>query len=48
MKHKLSVSMDDELVSKLAKALSSGKYRNKSHLVEFALKKLLENVKNGQ
>ena len=47
MKHKLSVSMDDELVFKLAKALSDGKYRNKSHLVEFAVKKLLEDVKNG-
>ncbi len=47
MKHKLSVSLDDELVAKLVKALSSGKYRNKSHLVEFAVNKLLENVKNG-
>lgn len=42
MKHKLSVSLDEELVIGIAEALSNGKFRNKSHLVEFALKKLLE------
>ena len=47
MKHKLSVSLDNELAVKLANALSDGKYRNKSHLVEFAVKKLLQDVKNG-
>ena len=47
MKHKLSVSLDNELAAKLVKSLSSGKYRNKSHLVEFAVKKLLQDVKNG-
>ena len=47
MKHKLSVSLDDELVAKLVKALSSGKFRSKSHAVEYAVQKLLEDVKNG-
>lgn len=42
MKHKLSVSLDKELVDELVSTLSSGKYRNKSHAVEFAVKKLME------
>ena len=49
MKSKLSVTLDEELVAEIAKALSSGKFRNKSHVVEFAVKKLLEEqeVQNG-
>ena len=47
MKHKLSVSLDNELAEKLVSALSNGKYRNKSHLVEFAVEKLLEDLKDG-
>ena len=46
MKYKLSVSLDQELVQELDRILSSGKYRNKSHAVEFAVKKMLE-VKDG-
>ncbi len=46
MKHKLSVSLDKELLQELDRILSNGKYRNKSHAVEFAVKKLLE-AKNG-
>ena len=42
MKYKLSVSLDKELVDELVGALSSGRFRNKSHLVEYALKKLME------
>ena len=41
MKHKLSVTLDEELLQELDRILSSGKYRNKSHAVEFAVKKLL-------
>ena len=46
MKHKLSVSLDEKLLNELEGILSEGKYRNKSHAVEFAVKKLLE-VQNG-
>lgn len=46
MKYKLSVSLDERLVQELDRILSTGKYRNKSHAVEFAVKKLLE-AKNG-
>ena len=49
MKYKLSVSLDDKLVHELGRILSTGKYRNKSHAVEFAVKKLLDSpeAKNG-
>ena len=48
MKSKLSVTLDEEIVHEIIKALSTGKFRNKSHVVEFAVKKLLEQeVQNG-
>jgi len=46
MKYKLSVSLDEELLHELDRILSTGKYRNKSHAVEFAVRKMLE-AKNG-
>ena len=42
MKSKLSVTLDEEVVHEIVRNLSTGKFRNKSHLVEFAVKKLLE------
>ncbi|MBI2654047.1 hypothetical protein HYX02_04515 [Candidatus Woesearchaeota archaeon] len=47
MKHKLSVTLDENLVYEILRAISSGKFRNKSHVVEYAVKKLLE-VENGR
>tara|TARA_Y100000310_G_scaffold296553_1_gene328889 strand:+ start:265 stop:462 length:198 start_codon:yes stop_codon:yes gene_type:complete len=42
MKQKLSVTLDEELVQEIVRLRSTGKFRNKSHIVEFAVKKLLE------
>lgn len=42
MKTKLSVSLDEEILQLLEKELDSGRFRNVSHAVEFALNKLLE------
>ena len=42
MKHKLSVTLDEEVVEEITRNLSTGKFRNKSHLVEFAVKKFLK------
>ena len=42
MKHKLSVTLDEDLVAEINEALSTGKFRNKSHIIEYAVKKLLE------
>ena len=47
MKHKLSVTLDEELVKEIHRVLSTGKFRNKSHVVEYAVMKLLE-VENGR
>ena len=46
MKQKISITIDEETVHDIIKSISSGKYRNKSHVVEYAVKKLLE-VENG-
>ena len=42
MKQKLSVTLDEDLVHEIMRALSSGRFRNESHVVEYAVKKLLE------
>jgi len=42
MKHKISVTIEEKTVQDIFRAISSGKFRNKSHVVEYALKKLLE------
>jgi Ribbon-helix-helix protein, copG family. len=39
---KLSVSLPDELVEQIGKAADGSRYRNKSHLVQVAVEKLLE------
>jgi Arc/MetJ-type ribon-helix-helix transcriptional regulator len=47
MKHKLSVSLDEELVQEVMRLRSTGKFRNKSHVVEYAVKKLIEGDQYG-
>ena len=42
MKAKLSITLDEETLLEIEKQLNSGKFRNKSHVVEYAVKKLLE------
>ncbi|MBT4166416.1 ribbon-helix-helix protein, CopG family [archaeon] len=39
MKERLSVTVEDELISKLDEIMQKEEFRNKSHLVEVALKK---------
>ena len=45
MKQKLSVAMDSELVDVLEKMLQDGRFRNRSHLIEYALKTFLQGEK---
>lgn len=47
MKHKISVTIDEDSVLDILKTIETGKFRNKSHFVEFAVKKLLEE-ENGR
>jgi len=46
MKHKLSITLDEEVILKIFPAVARGKFRNRSHFIEFAVKKLLE-AENG-
>jgi len=45
MKHKLSVSVDEETVVRIQEKIRQRVFRNKSHAVEYALMKVLEDRK---
>jgi Arc/MetJ-type ribon-helix-helix transcriptional regulator len=47
MKQKLSISIDEEKVRLVEKILEEGKFRNKSHILEYSLNKFLREVKDG-
>lgn len=47
MKIKLSVSMEQDLVKQAEKIIQEGRFRNKSHIVEYALKLFLKDVSNS-
>ncbi|MDP2749919.1 MAG: hypothetical protein Q8O89_03755 [Nanoarchaeota archaeon] len=42
MKHKMSITMDEETVLAVMGKLKSGRFRNKSHVIEYAVKKLMD------
>ena len=48
MKQKLSITIDEEKIKQLEKLLKNGRFRNKSHILEYGLNKLLEEEKNGK
>ena len=41
MKQKVSVSLDEETIRKIDESLVSATFRNRSHFVEYAVRKLL-------
>jgi len=43
MKQKLSITIDEEKIEKVNEILKKGLFRNKSHILEYALIKFLEN-----
>ncbi|MBU0980287.1 MAG: ribbon-helix-helix domain-containing protein [Nanoarchaeota archaeon] len=47
MNHKLSISIDPELLAKADSKLKNGSYRNRSHLFELAIKKMLRGDSHG-
>lgn len=47
MKHKTSVTFDEETISGIRDLIRQGLFRNKSHATEYAVKKLIEERKNG-
>jgi len=42
MKIQTSITVDQEIMLKLKERIRDGSFRNKSHLFEFAVRKLLE------
>jgi len=42
MKKKLSITIDEEKVAEIEALLDEGSFRNKSHVLEYALNKLLK------
>lgn len=47
MKLKLSVTIDEEKVRKIEKILEEGRFRNKSHILEYSLNKFLKEVESN-
>ena len=47
MKSKISVSMDDELITKLKEIVKKGRFRNNSHLIEYAVTTFIEDGKDN-
>lgn len=42
MKHKLSITLDEETLLAMREKIRSGTFRNKSHLVEYSVKKMMD------
>lgn len=42
MKHKMSISLDKEVAMQILDLLREDMFRNKSHVVEYALKQLIK------
>lgn len=42
MKTKLSISLEEELVQQIEGIIQEGRFRNKSHILEYALKCFLQ------
>jgi len=47
MKQKLSITIDEEKVRAIEALLQEGKFRSKSHVLEYSLNQFLKEVKNG-
>ena len=47
MKQKLSISIEDETIKLIEEIIKDGRFRNKSHIVEYSINKLLKGEKNG-
>jgi len=43
MKYKTSVSFDEDTIQGILELVRNGRFRNKSHVVEYAVQKLIEN-----
>jgi len=48
MKQKVSISIDEEKIKLLEKLLHDGKFRNKSHIIEYSIDKFLKENKGDK
>lgn len=51
MKHKISITMDEELILKVLEKLRSRRFRNRSHVIEYAVERFFDNggeVEDGE
>ena len=46
MKKKISISIEEEKIDQIEKYAKFGSFRNRSHLIEFAIEKLMEEYQN--
>ncbi|MBI2106300.1 hypothetical protein HYT56_05710 [Candidatus Woesearchaeota archaeon] len=46
MKKKLSISIEEEKIMLLEKLVKNGRFRNKSHLIEYSIDKFLKGEEN--
>lgn len=46
MKQKLSVTIDEQKVKLIEKIIEEGRFRNKSHILEYSLNKFLKEEAN--
>ena len=44
MKHKVSISLDEDTILKVREKIRTGKFRNRSHAVEYALRRLIDEI----
>ena len=48
MKQKLSITIEEETIKKIERALKEGVFRSRSHIIEFSVNKILKEKENGQ
>ena len=42
MKHRVSITVDEETILDIKAAVRSGKFRNQSHAIEYAIKEVIK------
>jgi Arc/MetJ-type ribon-helix-helix transcriptional regulator len=47
MKTKISVSIDEKMLKKIEEVVGKGRFRNKSHIIEYSVRKLIEEEGDG-
>lgn len=48
MKKKVSISIEEKTISKIEDILEDGQFRNKSHVIEFAVNKFMQEKENDE